>query len=174
MTLQTQLEIDLLAFIKTSRFDYVRLGQTKEWLLNNFPDPDGSYEDFYESPIWFYGNIEFHFSKDDNLFLIFCDHLDSLDGGKSLKLDKWIFNKSENLTLENVTYQLAKEKIGYQLEYITIQGFTSALVQIITSKVKLKFVLPETEEEDFANYLERTNTENSNLYQLVSFSLIDK
>ena len=92
MKLADKIPIDLLEFIKSGRFDYIKLGQTKEWLLNNFPDPDGFAESpkMNAHPIWQYGNIEFHFTQ-GQLTLIYSDYIDSLDGGKSLELHKWIF-----------------------------------------------------------------------------------
>src|SRR5690349_17646925 len=116
MTLTEPIDIDLLTFIKTGKFDYIKLGQTKEWIINNFPDSDDTYADNYNSPIWFYGDIEFHFNNDDKLFLIYSDRIDTLSGGKSLRLDKWIFEKPEELTIQNVTSYLAKERIGYELK----------------------------------------------------------
>src|SRR5688500_4761400 len=120
MTLTEPIDIDLLAFIKLGKFDYIKLGQTKEWIINNFPDPDDTYKDNYNSPIWFYGDIEFHFNDDNELFLIYSDHIDTLNGGQNLRLHKWIFEKSEQLTIENVIRHLAKERIGYRLEYGTL------------------------------------------------------
>ncbi len=33
------------------------------------------------------------FRNDDTLFLIYSDYIDTLEGGPSLRLDKWIFTK---------------------------------------------------------------------------------
>ena len=60
MKLETKINIDILDFIKNGKFDYIKLGQTKEWILNNFPDPD--ILDFKYN-IWTYGNIEFHWNE---------------------------------------------------------------------------------------------------------------
>ena len=64
MQLQHRITIDLLEFIQSAKFDYIKLGQTKEWILNNFPDPDGLQDsaEVYDNPIWWYGNIELHFN----------------------------------------------------------------------------------------------------------------
>jgi hypothetical protein len=175
MTLTEPIDIDFLEFIKTGKFDYIKLGQTKEWILNNFPDPDEMYKDNYNSPIWFYGNIEFHFHDDETLFLIYSDYIDTLTGGQSLRLQKWIFDEPEKLTIENVLRHLAKERIAFKLEYGTLSnGYTSAAIQIIASDVKLSFALPENDEEDYEQYLDRLKGADSNLFQLSSFSLMTK
>jgi len=44
MVLSHPITINLLTFFKTGKFDYLKLGKTKEWILNNFPDPDGDFE----------------------------------------------------------------------------------------------------------------------------------
>jgi hypothetical protein len=174
MKLAQRIEIDLLDFLKNAKFDYIKLGQTKEWIINNFPDPDETYIDSYNSPIWFYGNIEFHFRDDDTLFLIYSDYIDTtLDGGDSLLLKKWIFDQPENLTIENVARHLAKERIGYKLEYGTFPGdYTSAVVKCLESGVALSFAFPERDEEEYEDYLKKLKTADSNLFQLVSFSLL--
>lgn len=100
MKLSDTIKIDLLEFFKTGKFDYLKLGLTKEWIINNFPDPDGMSKSCYKHPIWRYGNIELHFHDDQTLFLIYSDYIDTLDGGKSLRLNKWILEEPEKLTME--------------------------------------------------------------------------
>ena len=41
MQLPRPISIDMLDFLRDGRFDCIEPGQTKEWILNNFPDPDG-------------------------------------------------------------------------------------------------------------------------------------
>lgn len=175
MTLNAPIDIDLLTFIRTGKFDCIKLGQTKEWIINNFPDPDELYKNNYKSPIWLYGNIEFHFYDDQTLFLIYSDYIDTLNGGQSLRLHKWIFDEPEKLTLENVTRHLTKERIAYKLEYGTFSnGFTTAAVEVAASQVKLSFSLPESDEEEYDDYLRRLKNADSNLFLLFSFSLTKK
>ena len=174
MTLTEPIDIDLLTFIKTGKFDYIKLGQTKEWIINNFPDPDENYADNYNSPIWFYGDIEFHFNDDNKLFLVYSDRIDTLNGGQSLRLHKWIFDKPQELTIQNVTNHLAKERIGYQLKYGTLSNaFTSATIEILSSGVTMGFSLPENE-EDYDQYLERLAKADGNLFLLDSISFMTK
>lgn len=59
MQLPRPINIDMLDFLRDGRFDCIEPGQTKEWILNNFPDPDGKCR--IADDIWLYGNIEFHF-----------------------------------------------------------------------------------------------------------------
>ncbi|NQY29458.1 MAG: hypothetical protein HRT69_08300 [Flavobacteriaceae bacterium] len=98
MNVKEVIEIDFIYFFKTGNFDCLILGQTKEWVLNNFPNPDGKYnpETNKVFSIWTYGNIELHFEK-EVLFLIYSDSLDNLNGGDFLKQNKWIFDDISKL-----------------------------------------------------------------------------
>ena len=172
MTPPEPINIDLLTFIKTGKFDYIKLGQTKEWIIENFPDPDDTYQDNYNSPIWFYGNIEFHFHEDEKLFLIYSDYIDTLDGRQSLRLQKWIFDEPDKLTLDNVIRHLTKERVDFKIEYRTLStGDTTAILEIIASHVNLSFALPENDDEGYEQYLQKLKDVDSNLFRLYSFSL---
>lgn len=154
MKLANKIEIDILEFFRTGKFDYIKLGHTKEWIRNNFPDPD--YEEFKEN-IWQYGNIEFHFNN-DQLCLLFSDYLNELNGGESLKLHKWILNEPHKLTLLYVIQKLNEEKIDFTI----IHNKTSQNVvdiEIIKSRVKLGFI--NCDESSI----------NPNLFMLNCFSL---
>jgi len=115
MKLKTKIDIDLLEIFKTGKFNYLKLGQTKEWILNNFPDPDNYSVDasVFENDVWCYGDIELHFRKDSTLFLIFTNHIDSLEGGRSLSLNKWILNNPKYLALEKLLGHLVLERIDF-------------------------------------------------------------
>lgn len=106
-----KVKIDLKAFLETGEFDCLKLGQTKEWVLNNFPLSD-DYEDTYKShgcEIFTYGGIELHFSE-NILFTIFTDYISQDDGeetfygGKSISfINQWIFSSnSKKLTFDYV------------------------------------------------------------------------
>jgi hypothetical protein len=114
MKLKEPIEIDFLDFFQTAKFDSIKLGQTREWILNNFPPPDergenGNFE------IWNYGGIEFHF-ENQILFLIYSDHWyeGKLTGGNNLKLDKWIFDDISKLNLRFVTESLNTHNIDFK------------------------------------------------------------
>jgi hypothetical protein len=173
MTLLEPIDIDLLAFIKTGKFDYIKLGQTKEWILNNFPDPDDTAIGGLKSLVWRYGNIEFHFDDNDKLFLIFSDYIDTLDGGPNLRLHKWIFDKPKELTLANVVRQFAVERMSYKLEYgVLSNSYTSVAIYSLGSGVKLSFVQPESGDECYDQYLARLKGSDTNLFRLSSFSFM--
>jgi len=90
--LERPVVVDLYDFIIKGAFDCIKIGQTKEWILNNFPDPDDVENGFHmtkKGSIWTYGNIEFHFS-DNILFLIFCDNFSTFDEGCDAK--SWVDN----------------------------------------------------------------------------------
>ncbi len=115
MKLSHKISIDLLDFFRTGRFDCIEPGQSKQWILSNFPDPDDMSEQEalrHDYSIWRYGNIEFHFDR-DILFLIFSDYLKTLEGGSSLCLDPWIIKNATSLNLLDVITALNREKIDY-------------------------------------------------------------
>ncbi len=120
MKLKEPIRIDFLDFFKTGKFDYLKLGNTKEWILNNFPDPDGNFEkeDLLKGKdfsIWQYGDLELHF-EDQALFLIYSDHWYEwkLEGGESLILDKWIFDDIRKLTLRFVLEAFNSQNIDFK------------------------------------------------------------
>lgn len=63
MKLNHKINIDLKAFILNGKFDFVELGQTQEWLVQNFADPDDQADMGNQIDIWRFGSIEFHFLK---------------------------------------------------------------------------------------------------------------
>ena len=116
MTRKLPIEIDMLEFLRAGKFDCLKLGQNKEWVRNNFPDPDSGWDVDLQSggfDIWTYGNIELHFEKDE-LFLIFSDDLRDLNGGKDLRVMRWIFDDPAKLDLAYVLHRLNEEKIDYK------------------------------------------------------------
>jgi hypothetical protein len=174
MKLKAPIQINLLEFFKTGKFDYLKLGQTKEWILNNFANPDGMDHNQLDWPIWRYGNIELHFHDNNTLYLIYSDYIDTLDGGPSLQLDKWILNEPEILTLDYVIRHLNKERINFKLEHKTLfEGFIIPSVELLDSKVKLGFAPDEDDSDNIENILARSKTEDCNNFKLVSFSLAD-
>ncbi len=156
MKLNQKIHINILEFFKTGRFDYLELGQTKEWIINNFPDPDGieSGEKIKNTNIWCYGNLELHFYN-HKLFLIFSDYIETLSGGDSIDFDKWILDKPQELILEKVVGEFNKLKIDFSITHKI--NLDQVELEIIESKVKLTF---HGEEE-----------EDANKFKLVAFSL---
>lgn len=117
MKLKTPIEIDVLEFFKTGKFDYLKLGQTKEWIINNFPDPDYFDSDFLTEKvnIWTYGGIELHFES-KKLYLIFSDHWyeGKLSDTRDIKLNKWIFEDINKLNFLYVLSKLNEHDIDYK------------------------------------------------------------
>lgn len=111
-------EIDLWEFVRNGKFDILKIGQSREWVLNNFPKPDffenGESWKNGEFEIFSYGDFELHFSN-DILFMIFADFTGKVNGGKSLVFsDKWILKKeTSKLNLTYVIDKLLKEKIDF-------------------------------------------------------------
>ena len=140
MKLNSRIEINILEFIKTGKFDYLKMGHSKEWILNNFPDPDGygMGSNVIAADIWFYGNIELHFYKDE-LFLIHTENISDMDGGEFLKLDKWILEDAKNLRLSYFIQHLNFQKIDFSksTEYLDSEYIR---VNIAKSNVQLTFL----------------------------------
>ncbi|MBW1295135.1 hypothetical protein [Aquimarina litoralis] len=173
MKMKDKIVIDFKEFFKTGKFDFLKLGKTKEWIIHNFPDPDGFNENpsIYRDPIWRYGNIELHFNK-DVLFLIFSDYIDDLDGGDSLELKKWFIGNLNKLNLSDVISELNKAHIDFHKKKSHI--VESAVNIELQSSVVLGFHLEENEDEDYDNFLERCKITNQDEFRLSSFSLMQK
>ncbi len=154
-------KIDFLDFIKYGKFDFVELGQTKEWIVANFLEPDGFCADFLKPKcnIWTYGNIEFHFNKKNELFLIFSDYIDELSGGKNLDLNKWLFEDYSKLCLAYVLQQLNQQNI----DYCKVSDQFGVRLIITNSHVELAF------SKDFDEIIA-----DPNQLCMTSFSFIDR
>lgn len=111
------IKIDILEFVKTGKFACIKLGQSKDCILNNFLKPDYIGGGMQKDNIWLYGNIEFHFD-DDKLFMIFSDNFNSqkLNAGNNIRLKRWIFDTPDGLSLKNVTQELNSQKIDFVKE----------------------------------------------------------
>ncbi len=150
MKLKKPVDVDLYKFVTKGEFDFIETGQTKEWILNNFPDPDRIGDMGHSLYIWLYGNIEFHFDK-EILFTIWCDNFSELNAGKNISLDKWIFDNVKELTVSKMIKVLNQEKLNFTL----VHKYGSVIIRILDSNVDLYFS-PEYDE----NYI---NTDTDNL-----------
>lgn len=171
MKLKEKINIDFEEFFATGKFDFLKLGKTKEWVMNNFPDPDGFDEDpeVFNDDIWYYGNIELHFNEDE-LFLIYSDYINDLDGGDSLELEKWVLEDTNKLKLSDIIHvfneihlNFCKKKDNIFHEMITLE---------LDSGVSLTFQLKEDPEESNDEFIERCKKTNQNEFQLSSFCLM--
>ncbi|MDR6968155.1 hypothetical protein J2X31_002170 [Flavobacterium arsenatis] len=163
MKIKQKITIDFLEFFKTGKFDYIKLGQTKEWILNNFPNPDDFFADDWVKQkgydIWTYGNIEFHFQQ-EKLFLIFSDHFNNakLSGGKHIKINPWILKDTSKLTLQFVLAELNNQNIDFKKK---------------TDNLGILLRLQSGIELTFENW-EDIDGCNPNDFRLTSFSLIEE
>ena len=161
MKLTNPIEINFFDVIKYGKFDYIKLGQTKEWILNNFPNPD----EFDESDrffmtkkcnIWTYGDLEFFFNKQNELYMIYCDSFNGLNGDKwvsneinggvFLRLDKWIFEKVRKLTLPFVIENFLINDI----DFVTKCNDKTGGIELITTNYTASLHF-ETNEENKTN-----------------------
>jgi hypothetical protein len=129
-------------FIKKGKFDCIQIGQTKEWILHNFPDPDHDYSMSYKDTIWSYGSFEFFFQK-NQLVSIYCEDL-ALNVPGSLKIDKWIFD--EPMTLIQFIRVLNRNRISFNLTHSNLPPE----ILILTSNVRLCFY--DQAEKDCNNF----------------------
>lgn len=161
MKLPQKIEIYLKDFLIKGKFDHLKLGKTKEWVLNNFPDPDG-FPNSIKDNIWQYGSFELYYT-DNKLHQIYTDYIDDLNGGDSLKIDKWIFEKSDQLTLSYLISQFNQYHIDFQ---------KTTNCQIVTLKlssgVRLGFSLEEKTDESIQEYDERYLSTTQDNFKLMA------
>jgi hypothetical protein len=136
MKLNHKIKINLLDFIKSGKFEFVTIGQNKEWLAANFPDPDFKTKPKNNSSCWGFGKIEFWF-VDDELDMIFTDHLEYLNAGNAIELDKSIFNDQTKNKLKYVQSKLTQFDIDYHIRHDS--NLEQIILTVAHSNVKLGF-----------------------------------
>lgn len=154
--------IDLRSFIQSGACDVIKLGQTKEWISNNFPTPDSQFDEemqVHGFDIWTYGHIELHF-KEEELYLIHSDHWPdgNITAGDNIHLKKWIFSDIESLDLISVLEALNSENIDYSKS---------------SNELGCHLLLKSGVEMTFENLTDLEDMDH-NFYQLTSFSLTNK
>ncbi len=161
MKLKDIIEIDLLEFFKTGKFDFLKLGKSKEWVINNFPDPDYFDADFLTKKvdIWTYGGIELIFRK-DLLYAVFSDNWyeGKLCDTNDIKLKKWIFEDTSKLNLLFVLTELNNHQIDYKKK---------------TDKLGVLVRLDSGIELTFDN-IEDQEGLSTNDFHMTSFSLVEE
>ncbi len=160
MKLNKKIKINILEFFQTGNFYRLILGKTKEWVLNNFPDPNyiGIGETLESAAIWRYGNLELHFDQQE-LFLIYSDYIEDLSGGKFLELAPWILGKTGDFSLERIMREFNTLRMDYTI--LSKLNYDMIELTITESQVKLTFH-PEDDENDT----------DPNQFKLGSFSLM--
>ena len=136
-----KITIDLYDFFRSGKFDYLRIGQSRDWILANFPDPDDWSSErkrpgMMHARIWRYGNLELHFVE-DKLSMIFSDYIDDLDGGNGLTLDKWLLAEPARLTLRFVMEEFLR--LGWAFSVEPMDALDATVLQLKASGVKLWF-----------------------------------
>lgn len=163
MKLNHKITLDMFEFLVKGKFDCIELGQTQEWILNNFPDPCEITDSSIlgnDREICRYGVVEFHFYQ-NKLKLIFSDHFQDNWYGKKFNLGKyisvksWIFKNPKKLTLDFVIRKFVKLNIDFEKRTTNL-----SIELILESGVKLIF--------------ENTNdskNRNPNRYLMIAFAL---
>ena len=150
--------IDMADFLKTGKFDCIKIGQAKQWILENFPNPDSDTDAGCAQSICTYGKIDFHFNQ-EVLFSIWCNHLEGLHAGRKTRLThKWIFDDLTESSLRQVTEVINNKQMDYRIKHYHSMGNTTMILR--KSQVRLHF---EPASSDGINAV--------NDYRLSAFSL---
>ena len=110
------MEVSLKDFARTGLFGAVEWGMNRAAVEQLLGSPDSwmdSTPGYKTSPIWKYGDIEFHF-QDNALYMIFMDEFSNLNGGCNIGLDAWVING--DLTCIEAEHFLSAANIEYQKE----------------------------------------------------------
>ena len=136
--LNHKIQINLEEFITLGKFYFIKIGQNKEWILNNFPEPDdfGGGKSIDDATIWRYGNIEFHFIK-DKLEMIFCDYIQDINGGDSLELDISLLHNLKNLTFDSISKKLTSLKVNYSVQHEL--SLNQVFLKVTESNIEMRF-----------------------------------
>lgn len=178
MKINHKIKIDLLDFIKTGKFDHLKLGMSKEEVLRVFPEPEywGTEKKYRLDPVWLYGNFELHF-QDENLFMIFNDYVDSLDGGLILEIDPWIFKPDQKIRISDFINSLIAEKIDFTK---TTNIVDQVILSGIGTDIQITFDRTENQDEELMKIEDREKYKaaQKNLdptqFELVAFCKIDR
>lgn len=135
MKLSHPIDISFRELVLKGKFDFVEPGQTKEWLEQNFADPDSKSDMGHGFFIWLYGNLEFHF-EGDRLFMLWCDYLDDINLGEAIRFDKWILENAAAQSASAVFNLLIGEGADLQVRR---QSPTTLLLHVNRSGVTLWF-----------------------------------
>lgn len=116
--LNFRVHLSLLDFFKTGNLGKACVGMERNELKDILGNPDE-----ISGPIWWYGNIEFHFGEGQRVFLIYCDHIDRIGyDGKSINLDAWIFEEYRPPSKEQLVNALHNEGITYEHKELQLYG----------------------------------------------------
>jgi len=158
MKLSHPIEIDLVEFFLTGKFDYIVPGQDAEWILANFADPDDDSDMGRGFRIWRWGSIEFHFDH-NKLFMIWCDGFRHVASSSSLKVRRGWLDRPTRLTLARVQHLLNNGSTSYRVVHNPVLQTTQ--VRILASNVELHFEAADMQRD----------ASQPNKYRMVAFGL---
>ena len=139
------IDVCLLEFVRTGRFGPIELGINRNELKEIIGDPDqwGLHASVELADIWKYGDIEFHFNKSSQLYMIFADNFDVPRGNESFRIKPWIIR--EFLDAQLFKAELTASGIEYRETEIT---YLHGCVKIETSGCASLQFRVEVEDED--------------------------
>lgn len=176
MRLNHKIKIDLFEVLRTGKFDFVTIGKSKEWILQNFVDPDArmDIESKGEANYWIYGRIEFYFEQ-EILVEISMKDVRSLDGGQNLEIDDWIFNENDGQTVKSVIEQIVKNRIEFQVKHHVSEYNCQTSIGLLQAGAHLVFNPDEPEVIDYNKWMkEDSKLIDPNLHKLSSISLVER
>ena len=171
MKLSNPIQIDLKEIIVEGKFDYLKPGRSKEWVLNNFPHPDGYLESQMEikDDVWLYGNIELHFHENE-LMMVYSDYLDQLTGGPSIQLNKRFLSNDQPVKLKSFIEILNEWQVDFS-KHKRESSDSYVEIRILKTGLGCTFILPELEDENHSDYDKRAETADHNDFEWAAFSL---
>jgi len=113
------MQVNITELIENGIFGFIKIGDSKQDLLNNQLTPESWLRDYNidNSPIWRYGNIDFHFTDSNILTSITNNYVTEINGGKPIQIiDRWIFKENNNPTLKEALDYLSLLGLDYKKE----------------------------------------------------------
>jgi hypothetical protein len=111
--------LSIKEFIKTGKFGEVRIGMSKEDVINRLGIPDSDNDIGANGSILLYAWYELFLNHENILVSIHNDNYDPTDKAsyefenEKIKIDSWFLNNTENQTTETVSTILKNEGIEY-------------------------------------------------------------
>lgn len=170
-----KIEIDLLKVFKTGVFHNLKVGATRDWMMHNFLKPDCvvNGETWRDSNFWRYGKIDF-FLEDDKLKEICVRSLDPLIAGKSFKINNWILDQPEKLTVKFVSEKLLSERIDFMIMHTAKTYQCQTSIGLIKSSVYLIFQPRQHESIEYSDWVNnKLKLIDQNDYMLGGFSIFE-
>ena len=164
MQITTKILIDLETFVKTGKFDLLKMGMTKHEVLAVFSEPEdwSNAKNYLASNIWRYGNFELHF-EGDTLLMLFNDYIATMNGGKSLKLNRWIFEPQNDRTLIGIMRRFNQEL----MDFTTTSDTTGyVMLRVKESDVCMTFCPEYSIGEEATEKADINNFELATLYKI--------